>query len=895
MQKNLLRKICLVFLPLAMVISSCSGANTKTALKQDLPDISIKEENYEDLDFSGDEDYHEVEIDNPDAFKSTYRDVSPNFTFYLKYSGVRMMESFANNEDILEINELGAKNIGYTATLDNGTNKFTVEPTTPYEPGQTYKVTLKTEIYNFMVERTLDSSVRTIYFNVKEEDKEVVELKDDVMTYPLENVIENTEPLEPHPNLLYKGNISLKEGDVVKFENSNQDDQYKNDTVYAKVVSTKKEGSNTRISYTAPEAKDIFEDLDVHVDDKNLDITRNNFHLNSKEELYKKLVNSDFVQDYVAQTAYLYNFADNNSDVVDFIKSCSISISFKFIDAGIALQVTFLFKHEFKEGSKLNGWLLTLNITGQWEHTYTVSADAQVRKFLGIPYWVDMSVAGDMTNKYSVTAAIALTHSLINPGPDLVDPKDVDVKNVKQNVQALKSKWKEAGLFSSYKDKTESGLTLINIGYVDFYLGYVTFSIELYLTVSASIMVSLGVGWTHETTTTVVSYSTSDGNKTDGGSSPNRITSHILTGEFIGKFTFEVGAKVRLGFSITGLKWLAQIAIDIDGRFYIEVSGFGSLPLDIKGGDYNLDVGFKIEVGFKLSVTLAVVILGKGYGNWNIFSKKFPFFTIGNTTRIEEHLEGDQYIVHLKNKQTKIDDTPTMWFNVLDGLSFSTAPQKLKYAEELVILDSCFIPDAVSAKLVDSFVSNSEYLDIVDGNYIIKDNAPNYFEATATLTVSNIFGGAERGYTINIVYQKEGTKMVDFDGQNAKAYAPGDIVDIPVGAYREGYIFKGWTVTDGDKEVPIDLSQPYKMGQEDIHFHSRYIPDIKFLVEFYDGFNKLVGSEWVTNEEAAHGPEASVRDSKMQGYRFIGWDVDFSCVTKDMKVHGIYARIGEVD
>ena len=236
MKMKLLKKILTIFLPLTMVISSCNGANNKGKPRENLPDITIKQENFETPSHDDDE-MHEIDMGDADSFRSTFRDVSPNFTFGLKSSGTRLLSSFTTDASFLEINDANAEGVNYTASLDNGTNMLTVEPDTPYTPGQAYSVQLHVEAYKFYVGGSLDSSIRTIYFTVKEEDKNEMELVEGISTYPLENVLQNSDPLEPHPYLIYKGDISLKEGDVVKFENNDSKDEYKNDTIYIKVQS----------------------------------------------------------------------------------------------------------------------------------------------------------------------------------------------------------------------------------------------------------------------------------------------------------------------------------------------------------------------------------------------------------------------------------------------------------------------------------------------------------------------------------------------------------------------------------------------------------------------------------------------------------------------------------
>ena len=57
----------------------------------------------------------------------------------------------------------------------------------------------------------------------------------------------------------------------------------------------------------------------------------------------------------------------------------------------------------------------------------------------------------------------------------------------------------------------------------------------------------------------------------------------------------------------------------------------------------------------------------------------------------------------------------------------------------------------------------------------------------------------------------------------------------------------------------------------------------KFTVDFMDD-GKLILSRTVAYGSSAREP----RDTFKSGYRFIGWDKDFSCVTSDMVVNAIY-------
>ena len=883
MKKGLFKKALLFILPLTMALTSCGNASKKPSNNPNdgLPNITVKRDNFQEMDFDGQE-LKEVNIDNPDLYNNTFRDVDPDFKFELKGISKLITESsYSNAEDLVMIVDHTSSNVAFNGLLDGGTNRISINASEPYEAGRVYTATLLDDTLQFHVKNTIHESIREIYFSVKEEDKNVMSLKDDIRTLPLENVLSNsTDPLEPHKSLLYKGSISATQDEVIKF--ASDDEKRIDDTLYIKVTSSKDENGNTRIYYESPNVDEVINELDCHVDDKPLVCDEHNFHLADENKMYHDLLNSEAVMDYVAYTAYAYNFSDNDSAVVDFIKSCNISITFKFVDGGIALQAVLLFKHKFE-----SGWLLALNITLEWQETYNISADAEVETVLGVPVDVDMSISSTKTDKFSIKGSLIFSHSTFNPGPDWEEPKDLDLNKAKEAVQQLKDKWTDGKMFDSKREKTESGVTLFNLGWVDFYFGYVSVSFEFYLYLTSSISISLGFGYTYESTTTLVNFSTSSGNK-GGSASPSGVSTNVIDVDLVGKYYLEFGLKVRFLVYITGLKWILSLQLDLDAGLYLNATGFGGFVANLVTGDLNLDIGFLVEIGFILRVTLSVILFGTGYGNWEIWSLKKPLISFGNTNRIEDRVDET---VNLTKPVTKIDNTNMMKFTVFDGAAMLATVKTLSFKEELTIADSVFWDLPISRKLVVSAVSkNPEYITIQDDSFVVADDAPKLFDAVIELTVDDLFAAFETTYEVNVHYQKEGTKVATFDGSDAMAYDKGEAIEFPV-VKKDGQIFKAWQLDGKD----IDLSKPYKMGEEDLNFTSRFIPDTQFLVEFYDGHNNLITSSYVTNEEAAIPPEPSIRDANMEGYVFVGWDTDISCIKQNTKVHGIYVKVTEVD
>lgn len=861
--KNPLKKLICLLLPVTVVLSSCGDAGSSEALTDYRPNISIAQEDFDDLEF---EDAKEVYFENPDILCNTYKDVDPDFVITLEGKGHTLMET-PGYEDFTLSDTLGEA-VEHVSLL-TGSGGLTVTAKDGYKPGQAYVLTLNNDNLRFAGR---DDSIREVYFTIKDEAHNEMDLVAGIPTYDLSKVTYNTGADYPHPYLTYSGSFGEEVGAVVSFQSD--DPARKNDAIFIKVAAI--QGQN--IYYEMPDTDEVFENLSIHVDDASVPMEES-FHLNSKEEIYEEIMHSDLVLDYVALTAYRYNF---ESSAIDFLKSAKIDVGFHFVDSGISLKAVICLTHKFE-----SGWALSLNITFTWTETLSISATAETETFLGVPYWVTMNVSAAKDDKFSVSAAVVFTHSTFNPGPEWEDPDRLDPNSAKRAVEQLKDKWKDSGMFDTKREKTESGTTLFNIGWIEFYLGYVSFSIDFYLCMAANISITLGAGWTYDSHTVIVEFSTSGDNPGGGSGSPSKVRSSVINGEGIGKFNFEFFLRLRLSFFITGLKWLAALYLDLDGGVYLSINGFGGVSYDIVNDVWNADIGFLIELGLKLTVSIGFSILDHALFHWDVFDLRKPLIKVGNTDRIEDRVSGD---IHLGKKETKIDDTNLLAFTVMDGLTMSTSVKTFHFNDKMTIIDSIFMGDPVGVRLVDSLTSSSEYLRIEDGKFVIAEGAPNAFDATLTLKISNALSFISMSFTVNVHYVNENAHYASFDGTNRVPLLPGEEVIFPAPETRDGQIFKGWLL-DGEK---VDLSKPFLMPDRDVNFESRYIQEIYFNVEFYDGFNNLICTVSVLNEDAAEAPDPATRDARMEGYSFVRWDKDFSSVTDHMKVRGIYARISEV-
>ena len=153
----------------------------------------------------------------------------------------------------------------------------------------------------------------------------------------------------------------------------------------------------------------------------------------------------------------------------------------------------------------------------------------------------------------------------------------------------------------------------------------------------------------------------------------------------------------------------------------------------------------------------------------------------------------------------------------------------------------------------------------------------------------SIFGGSKY-CSVPFHFLSNKAHFVTFDGENKKAALKDDVIEFPAPAEKEGYVFEGWYL-DGKR---VDMSKPQLMPDHDINYVSKYNP-IKFYgVWFYDAKMNLVGYELVQEGHAAKAPSAEDRDKNMgSSFKFVGWDRDFSCITENTRVYGIYMKVGQ--
>lgn len=113
-------------------------------------------------------------------------------------------------------------------------------------------------------------------------------------------------------------------------------------------------------------------------------------------------------------------------------------------------------------------------------------------------------------------------------------------------------------------------------------------------------------------------------------------------------------------------------------------------------------------------------------------------------------------------------------------------------------------------------------------------------------------------------------------------------LDYPEAPEMEGSTFKSWEASGEVYETGSSQDLHY-FAMGDVTMTANY--DIqKNKVRFYDGVTgTLLKVQMVPYNQAATAPE----HPEHEGFTFTGWDVDFSCITAPIDVHGVCVPVGE--
>lgn len=884
--RHVIKKLFILVLTVlvTITITACSKKKARLGVPSINTNNNFDEIQKEMMDELKDQDLVKVDLPNPDALSNTFMDVEPNFTVLLKpkgaYLGLGEIEEGIKiySSDEKEVNLIVDETITSSSDEKESVDTFacfSVSADGGYERGKAYTLSIENSPNLLFVDK--DESVRKIVFSIKDSDREIITPKKDYKTYDINKLVYFDGYGEYNTYLIYAGSFDSKVGDIVIFKGLN--DKGEDESIYIKVKKIDKNKNETRIYYECPNAGEIFSDLDIHVDNKKLDL-ENNITLRDKNQIIEDIKKTSFAEEAIAYAAYASNYDEEIlKNAKDFWDHCFLDISFGYKDNvfSVGLTITFTF-------TTSNKWRVILLVKFTYSETYHVSADADIDTFLGIPYDISLNCSITSDVNLSVQFRICLSNPKFNSEFQNISPNEFNQTDAEKAVENLRKSWKEAK-GADYTKNTVSGDTLmVHLGSVTLRFGVIALDFDLYFCVKNQLNISLGASYTYAYRKVVVNYCSSN-DKADAGSSPQGVSLHCVSASLAGVYSGEAYLKLRISLYIVGFKWLASIYLDIDGGFYIEIKGLASVSYEFMTKKWSYTGGLMIEFGLFFRVTLNVNILGLVHPNFTLVNLKAPAMVLDLCNDLKDRSETGT--IELNTYITPIEYTNMLTYNVFDYNSLGEILKNYKYDDEIVYFRSSFA-NKESYQLFSDFTCSDSRIHVINGMIIVdKDVA----ELNATISYKVNLGYTTRTDSVNVHYVSKEARYVTFDGQNKKAYLPGEKVDFYIDVDREGYIFKGYLY----KGILYNSQSTFIMPDEDVNFELQYIEDKTFVVKFYDGMNNLIDTQEILNQEDAKELEEDYRDRFMDSeYTFVCWDRSIEFITDDCQIHGIYIKRSDI-
>lgn len=882
--KGILKKVFTLFLTILTVITitACGKNNKKNNL---IPNPKIETVEYDDdidMNMFDGLDMKNIEIDNPDYYCSTYKDVEPNFAVNLCASSIYLGAEVVS-ESIRLTNEYDYS-IGFDVVEVNDSEKqiYTITAQGGFKRGSAYSLSIEKNLNLFFEDR--DPSIRKILFTVKDEDKNDMTIKDNYPVYNSKKITHFEGFGDYNTYMIYRGEFNESKDAIVMFKNP---DDANDETIYIKVVSVEKMKNGVyKIYYTSPKATDIFDKLDLHVDDKDVNMAEC-LVLKTKKEIIESIKNTSLAQELIARAAYMYNFHEElMEDDYDFWSHCYINIAINTSGGGLTVAITFTYTHTFKSGTRL---MITVGF--RTSRTISVSGSAKLETFLGIPTGVALNASAEEDSSIAIEFRAVVANPKFNPEWMEATPENYSIDDAKKAVQALKNKWFDKGSGDDgTRDSVEGDTLLLDIGYISFKIaGWLSFDFDLYIGIKNQANITLGLGYTYSCHEVIVSYSTTNGDG-DGGASPKKIGEHSIAGSFCGKYSSEFFLRLRLSVYITGLKWLFCFYADADLGMYFDIAGLVEFNFDLITGGGDVSGSFSLEGGLFVRVTLNILLIGGIHPNWTLVDERLPLIRFACDNNLRERSDDDRKVIELTSYATRANQTQMFTYRVFDPGTLNVLAKNYEYDTEVVWFEM-FKQPIGKYKMFENFVTSDSRVKFKDGVIII-DPSVAELQARISYDYNDITGKKYSDY-VDIHFLSADARTVAYDGEQIegyKSYLPGDVIKFPRVPYISGKVFKGF-VLDGVLYHSDDI---FIMPDNDINFALKYVDNISYTVKYYDGNNQLVGVEKVLKGEDAIGLDPSVRD-RMMGpeYTFVCYDQPLTNILGNLEVHAIYTRAGD--
>lgn len=820
---------------------------------------------------------------------------------------------------------------------EDGEEYFQIYPTDGvYEEGSIMSCSLSSEAVYF---KDRDPNLDKLYFNIPRKESSLLSISQNTPFYDIYKVtyfpvadgdyptysdMSSQEAIDAFNNNTYhfgyQTNLPLQvdqQFGISIIRNGEVDLSHEN-TFYGKFVSSVQEGDHYRITFKNADISEIFKDdstgdtmFDFQQKEKITEF-KNVKRLMSNEQLKEHILQSE---DFQLLTQAIAEGTDNALPTILSLLSVSLDTSSKDGQFKIQLKLSGRIPYG-KEVHGVKENAIQVSITFQWTMSFECEGGVKVKKWWGIPYDIDAHGTVTKITDFKLSFSIQMMKQMT---PEKQDEEAK--KPVKDRIQDAYKKLKEDKNYfrpGDDKEQVSGNHSTTDLLIFEVPFGYVfSFKIALSWEMTIDMNVMFNYGYSSHTVEKALSFDTDDGVENTSNTTECNSSSHSLG--LGGELYAEGGFKLSISLGIVGLRKLFQIGGALYFGFYFDIHAMGGITFG-EGQPTSFYGGFKFEVGLIGKISVYLDLLMVFHWEYNFASKKWPLKVIDSGTSILG-LKGDDFT--LEDYRTSTSETPLLTVSQFTTDSFSIDLHTYKASDKVVYNNEKISPLTVTSK--------SPYLsiDVEASEIVVNENAPAEFDGVLTVTVHpDLVCYAmedEPSKDYNVHFRSKTANRLYFGDDNSQSILVevGKEVQMPM-PVDDRTLDKNVTYTDiqyrsdtgsamfnchvnlhtydflyyTDGINKYSRGDTFVMPNHDVHLSVSLYEITYYHVRFYNGYADgsdpdlgLIKDYEVREYTAA--PEPTLEECQMDGYIFYGWDRDFSYVTSNMNVYGIYVTYYE--
>lgn len=482
-----------------------------------------------------------------------------------------------NNKDSYKLTDEDGKKV--SSEIIKKKDNYYIKSKNSYEDGKTYNLELTDNTFN---EKTLRETNK-IQFKIEEKEKQEYELSDNTIYINQKNI----DVIDDNTIKINKGNVKKNQIILVK----------DND----KVVNAYKitELNNDTASVETPEIAEIYDELDVYIEDK-IDFSKLEINKNLGDQIAESVKKSTLIQ-YLVRDVY----------ALDVINDKNLKISYENDNGVFKANVTVKFKADGKDKigiEALKQHDLTLNFSFELSADYIAKIDK------------DNAFNFDM----AVSKKSAVNIKLTSSNPYLSGIQGISDEEYSKSIEEIVKKLQ--------KEVPDVSKNSINIGAVEVPTNVPLLNVymDVYFQCQLEIQTNLNVSTTEETIEHIGFVIGKDETKAYKNLSKDEGKFGIT---ILGKEEIRVGVGLDVGVSFIN-KNIAHAGIGLEIGAYQEAFATATLDFESTNNHLNTNLIAKLEMGVyltaKIDAGLDVKLFKKNFSK-NLEELKEPIIQFGSS------------------------------------------------------------------------------------------------------------------------------------------------------------------------------------------------------------------------------------------------------------------------